>query len=142
MRQCTRRATGDRWRTERKSRRSSLHERQHGGSDRSQGANGGLQHDPTNLGAGWQSRELGFYKGTGIISGERQRRQLYPDPIGSIRLARLGGKSIFVGGNVCHGLTRASWRQKLTAWPVLVYSAIPNVDRDAERMSKLACSAG
>src|SRR3984893_18786872 len=66
------------------------------------------------------------------------RSQSWP----SFRPVRLRGKSIFVGGDVCHALAGASWRHKLTAWAVLVYPAISNIDRDAERVSELACSVG
>jgi hypothetical protein len=67
---------------------------------------------------------------------------LYPDPTGSFRLDRFCGKSILVGRSVFHGWAGASWRQKLKAGPVLVYPAIPNVDRDAERVGEFAGSAG
>jgi hypothetical protein len=67
--------------------------------------------------------------------------QPYPDPAASFPLMRFGGKSIFVARNVCYRWAGASGRQKLKAWSVLVYPAIPDVDRDAEGMSELAGSA-
>jgi hypothetical protein len=59
----------------------------------------------------------------------------------SSRLVRFAKEILFLDG-ASTGWAGARWGQDLDARAVLVYPAIPNVDRDAEPMSELVGRAG
>jgi hypothetical protein len=58
-----------------------------------------------------------------------------PCPIGEEML-------LVEGRSALRGRAGVLWRQELNARPVLVYPAIPDVDRDAEAMGEVASGGG